>query len=57
MLFGPLPLLFLCSFIFHFRPGCLRLVFKQVKNLSERSKKMKEQKKNKGSALVAQNLQ
>ena len=29
-------------------------VFKHVENLSERSKEMKEQKKNKGSVLVAE---
>ena len=34
-------------------PGFQRQVFKQVKSLSERSKRMKEQKMNKASVLVA----
>ena len=35
-------------------PGFQRQVFKHVKSLSERSKEGKEQKKNKGSVLVAE---
>ena len=40
----------LCLYV----PGFHRQVFKHGKILSERSKKMKEQKKNKGSVLVAE---
>ena len=40
----------LCLYV----PGFQRQVFKLVKNLSERSKESKEQKKNKGSVLVAE---
>ena len=40
--------------VFLYAPGLQRQVFKHVENLSERSKKMKEQKKNKGSVLVAE---
>ena len=39
----------LCLYV----PGFHRQVFKHVKTLRERSKKMKEQKKNDGSVLVA----
>ena len=39
----------LCLYV----PGFQRQVFKQVKILSERSKEIKQQKKNKGSVLVA----
>ena len=35
-------------------PGFHRKVIKHVKSLSERSKRMKEQKKNKGSVRVAE---
>ena len=41
---------FLCLYV----PGFQRQVFKHVKILSERSKESKEQKKNKGSVLVAE---
>ena len=40
----------LCLYV----PGFHRQVIKHVKILSERSKEMKEQKKNKGSVLVAE---
>ena len=40
----------LCLYV----PGFQRQVFKHVKILSERSKEKKEQKKNKGSVLVAE---
>ena len=40
----------LCLYV----PGFLRQVFKHGKILTERSKKRKEQKKNKGSVLVAE---
>ena len=40
----------LCLYV----PGFQRQVFKHVKILSERSKESKEQKKNKGSVLVAE---
>ena len=41
---------FLCLYV----PGFQRQVFNHVKILSERSKESKEQKKNKGSVLVAE---
>ena len=40
----------LCLYVLGFQ----RQIFKQVKTSSERSKEMKEQKKNKGSVLVAE---